>query len=526
MVRGAGVEAIPTTRRAVGVRAALAGLEVGTAVATAILLLGWSRGIDVNPLDRVGQVSGLAAVQLRFAVMVFVLIGVFTAATRRWPERRGLVLRLSCAALAGLATAVTAAGLTVALSGTPWPLFANGGDAGLLSAWAGAVRAGEGVPLSYPPAFAHVLAGYSALVDMDPIYALKHLQIVGTALIGPTSYCAWRLLLSPVRALVLGVVAALPFVDAYKPSTYMVLIALLPVLIYLGRALRQSPGWTGRRCAVAGAVLGVVLGMLFLSYSGWFVWSAPGALVAMLLLFPWRESIGRGLVLLGTSAVVFAVVAAVHLIPLLRGVGSVKDTYVYFDVLVEPAYVAMWQNEFAGGVVTWPPGELGGVGLFTVVLVIGLGAALWIGARHALVVVTACVLAGAWVIRFVVAAAMYETGTVQLWPRTTMQILYCLVVLTGYALLLGLNSVRSFVTDRDMVRGVDQAERSGGSHRGVPAVAVLGAAALLFASAGSATADRYMPRNDDSTGYLAWVAHTTRTLTGDCPSRAPAGECR
>jgi galactan 5-O-arabinofuranosyltransferase len=313
----------------------------------------------------------------------------------------------------------------------------------------------------------------------------------------------------------------------YKPATYMVLIALLPVLISLARALRQSPGWTWRRCAVVGAVLGVVLGLLFLSYSGWFVWSAPGALVAMLLLFPWRESIVRGLVLLGTSAAAFAVVAAVHLVPLLRGAGSVKDTYFYFDVLVEPAYIAMWRNDFAGGVTTWPPpGELGGVGLFTVVLVTGLGAALWIGARHALVVVTACVLASAWVIRFVVAAAMHETGTVQLWPRTTMQILYCLVVLTGYALLLGLNSVRTFAADGRMFRGGDHAGPAGRSHQAVPAVAVLGAAALLFASAGSAAADRYMPRNDDSTGYLAWVAHTTRTQTGDCPSRAPAGECR
>ena len=121
---------------------------------------------------------------------------------------------MSCAALAGLATAVTAAGVAVALSGTPWPLHANGGDAGVLSEWAAAVRAGKGVPLDYPPAFAHLLAGYSALVDQEPGYALKHLQIVGTALIGSTSYCAWRLVLSPVRALVLGVVAALPFVDA------------------------------------------------------------------------------------------------------------------------------------------------------------------------------------------------------------------------------------------------------------------------------------------------------------------------
>ena len=527
VARGAAAEALPTSRRNVRARAVLAATEAGIAVAAAILLLAWSRGIDVNPLDRVGQVSGLAAVQLRFAVLVLVLIGVATAATRRWPERRNLVLRLSCGALAGLATAVTAAGVAVALSGTPWPLFANGGDAGVLSAWASAVRAGVGVPLDYPPAFVHVLAGYSALIDQDPSYALKHLQIVGTALIGPTSYCAWRLLLSPVHALALGVVAALPFVDAYKPATYMVLIVLLPVLSFLGKALRQSPGWTWRRCAVVGAVFGVVLGVLFLSYSGWFVWSAPGALVAMLLLFPWRESAGRGLVLLATSAAVFAVVSAVHLIPLLRGAGSVKDAYFYFDVLVEPAYVAMWRNDFAGGVTAWPPpGELGGVGVFTVVLVMGLGAALWMGARHAVVVVTACVLASAWVIRFIVAAAMHETGTVQLWPRTTMQILYCLVVLTGYALLLGLSSVRSFAADRHMEPGVDPAGSSGRSRPAVPAVAVLGAAALLFASAGSAAADRYMPRKDDSTGYLAWVSHTTPTLTGDCPSRAPAGECR
>jgi len=307
----------------------------------------------------------------------------------------------------------------------------------------------------------------------------------------------------------------------------MVLVALLPVLVFLGRALRRSPGWTWRACAVAGVVVGLLLGMLFLSYSGWFLWSAPGAVLAMLLLFPRRGSMVRGLVLLGTSGAVFAVVAVVHLFPLVRGVGSVRDTYFYFDVFVEPAYIAMWRNDWAGGVATWPPpGELGGVGMFTVVLVAGLGAALWIGARHALVVVTASVLASAWVLRFIGAAAMHETKAVQLWPRATMQVLYCLLVLAGYALLLCLDSVRSFVVDRRTNRGVDQPGLAGRSQPAVPAVAVLSAAALLFASAGSATADRYMPRNDDSTGYLAWIAHTTRTPTGDCPSRAPAGECR
>jgi galactan 5-O-arabinofuranosyltransferase len=54
----------------------------------------------------------------------------------------------------------------------------------------------------------------------------------------------------------------------------------------------------------------------------------------------------------------------------------VQDRYFYFDTSVEPAYIAMWRNDLPGDVGPWPPpGELAGVGVFTLLLVVGLGAA-------------------------------------------------------------------------------------------------------------------------------------------------------
>src|SRR6185295_13173281 len=81
------------------------GLELIASLSTAILFLAWSRTVDVNPLDRLGQVSGLAQLQFRFAVFSVVLIAaVILAAKLRGGRALAMTLRIACAAAAGLAT--------------------------------------------------------------------------------------------------------------------------------------------------------------------------------------------------------------------------------------------------------------------------------------------------------------------------------------------------------------------------------------------------------------------------------------
>jgi galactan 5-O-arabinofuranosyltransferase len=53
----------------------------------------------------------------------------------------------------------------------------------------------------------------------------------------------------------------------------------------------------------------------------------------------------------------------------------------------------------------------------------------------------------------------------------------------------------------------------------------MAAALLLALFMGSATADRYLPRNDGSVGLLAYVAQHVRQPDGTCPDHSGPGGC-
>lgn len=477
--------------------------EVVVAITAALVMVLLSRSIEVDPLDRIGQVSGLAAVALRFTVLgLLLVVAVAVVARLRSRPMFRVGYSLACAAAAGLATGLIAGGLGVALHGTTWPLFANGGDAARLAEWAGDVMAGESTPATYPPAPVHVLAWWAELAGTTPSNALQALQIIGTALFGPLAYLAWRILLPPLWALIIGLVAAIPLIDLYKPYVNMVLVALLPLVIAFLQVLRNSATLSWRRLSLYGVSFGAAIGILFLSYPGWFVWSAFGVVAATVIVFPWRAGALRGCAVLGTAAVVVVAVAGAQLLDTLQAAGTVEDSYFYFDTYVEPAYIAMWRNDLPGDPGRWPPpGELAGVGLFSVLLAVGLGVAIALGRRHTAVITLACCMASAWLMRFWLASRMYETQTVQLYPRTTPQILYCLLLLFGFAAYL-------------VVRRLGSRGRQPGR---ATSLGVLCAVLLFGLFAGSAVADRYMPRSDDSAGLLAYTAQLVRQEDGTCP---------
>jgi galactan 5-O-arabinofuranosyltransferase len=499
--------------------------EIAASVGVALLFLLWSQNIDVDPLSRRGQVSGLAALQFRFAAVSIVLVVALVLAHRFLPPaRRRRVVALGCAVVAGLTTGLVAGGISVALRGTQWGLWAGGGDYGWILQWIGRLDRGEPIPHHYPPAIFAFIRGWAHLSGQPAAYAVKEVQLVGTALFGPAAYLAWRLVLRPVWALGIGVVAMLPFIEPVKPYPQITLVMLLPVLVCYLSVVRRGAGRTLRAAAVLGVAFGVGIGLLFMLYSGWFVWGAPGVAVAFLLVAPWRTALRQTLVLVGTTLVAFVAVTWWHLTGLLSPSGGTSDNFFYFDTNTEPTYFAMWRNDRPGDVGTvWPPlGELGGVGLFTILLAVGLGVAIWLGWRRTAVITLGLAAVSAWMLRMWLASEQWATQTVRLYPRTTMILLYCTLLLTGLAVMYATDAARRrWLTQPGAAEpdhGTD--DRRGGQRAGLRAAPFgLLLIPLLFvlASAGSATANHYMPvsaRNHP--GYYAYYAQVKPFLNGGC----------
>ncbi|MFI9328027.1 hypothetical protein ACIGZJ_10840 [Kitasatospora sp. NPDC052868] len=508
----------------------LAGEAVVAFLAALVLPL-MARGFDLNPLNRIAQVSGLAAIQLRFALIGLFLLAVVVVAMRLRAGRHfNLAARFASAGLAGLASGFVAAGAVVALLGTPWPMFGLNGDSGRIVEWAHAVANGQpsGSPV-YPPLPLYTLGYYAEWFrGGNTAYAFKDLQILGAAAFGPMVYLAWRTLLSPVRALAFGVLPAFALIDAYKPYSQTVLVLLVPVLVAMVVELRRSgtAGWPP--VLLKATAFGAVLGVLFLTYSGWFLWSAAGVLVAVLLYFPWRTGRLKGLAFLGATGAAFLVVAGSYLVTMLTEGQDTKDFNFRFDNFVDPAYFLMWRTDMPGKVGEWPlPGEFGGMGLFAVVMFVCLGAALWLGLRKPLVVTICCMFASAWVMRMYIASHMYETQTVQLYTRTNNQLLYCGLILC--ALVAHLVSLR--LAERRAGTGeltaAGSATASGEAFPNLRAAVVgtLFALLFLFGTVSSSMSDRYMPAKENTYRILPWVSHTVQKLDGSCPTFAPEGKC-
>ncbi|MBT2466757.1 hypothetical protein J7E97_02450 [Streptomyces sp. ISL-66] len=533
--------------RALRSRGGLLLLEGVVAFGAALVLPYLARGFKLNPLDRIAQVSGLAAIQLRFALLGLVCVGAVVLAMRlRGGRHFDLATRIACAAVAGLASGFVAAGAVVSLLGTPWPMFGLNGDSGRIVEWAHAVANGQpsGSPV-YPPMPLYTLGYYAEWFHGgNTAYAFKDLQILGAAAFGPLVYFAWRLLLSPMRALAFGVVPAFALIDAYKPYSQTVLVLLVPVLAAMVVALRRSAKGSWRLLLLKGAGLGVALGVLFLTYSGWFLWSAAGVLFAVLLYFPWKTGPLKGLSFLGATLAGFLVVAGSYLKVMLVDGQNTKDYVFRFDNFTDPAYYLMWRTDMPGKVGEWPlPGEYAGVGLFAVVTFVCLGIAIWLGLRKPMVVTIAAMFISAWLMRMYIASHMYETQTVQLYTRTNNQLLYCGMILC--ALVAHLVAQRLAARGAEASAGEDApsvipsasasvsvptspsptAVRSGFPGREGAVIGALCALLLLLGTASSSMADRYMPAKDGTYRVLPWVSHTIRKQDGKCPKFAPEHVC-
>ncbi|CAM5547276.1 hypothetical protein SAVIM338S_04403 [Streptomyces avidinii] len=507
----------------------LIGAEVATSLFFAGLLTYLGRRLRVNPMERIGQVSGLAAIQLRLLVLLGATVLLYLFLAKMVPAA---AVRVGAAAVAGLATGVTAAGHVVALRGADWPLNGLGGDIGYLQQWAFNVIDGVPLPSMYPPGFPYLLAAACEVFGGDMGKAAKWVMIGFVAISGPVAYLVWRMLLPPLWALGVGVTAMLPLVEPYKPYSALVLVIVIPVLAKLLDVVQRSTLLGRKRSMLMGGGLGAILALMFLLYSGWFVWSAVGVVVlfAIILVMKHREGGTRTLVdavlPLGAALFVFLALAGTYMVRLLRSRGT-KDTFFYFDTSTDPAYFAMWGHSAPGPqrILGLPPlGELGGVQLFSVVLVIGLATALGLAMRKPAVITLAACAASAFLLRYWYASHMEQDGVVQLYPRTSLQITYCLIALTGLAAYYAAQRVRDWMH----AHGTRLPERLVQRSRG-GVIGALCAMGLLFGMAGSATANQYMPADpevvENALSQLAWNSHNLRQGNGQCPMFALNHQC-
>lgn len=512
-----------------------AAAECVLAVGAALVFTVWATTIRDDPVERVGQVSGLAALQLRLALCALPVLAVVAwASVRASRTTRERVVRLAAAASAGLIGGFMGGGQVFTLRGTPWGLAGQLGDNGRLIEWTQEVLRTGSFDNIYPPGIPHVAAFVARHFEGgNAAMAFKPLFITLVALTPPLVFLAWRTVLRPLPALAVAVFGAIGQFMPYKPYSLLALMVLVALLAKLAQWLRGSPGFSVPGALLRGAWLGLATGLVFLVYSGWHVWSAPGAAALVAFFFPWRRR-GRsgrlrGLALLGGLPLGFLPVAGPYLWRML-GATSIKDTWCSYITQTDPAYLGVvaftkGQLQTAG---TWPPaGEIGGLGVFTLVGLAGLGVAIALGLRTPVVAAVLACFAGAWVLRFWFAHDMASSGDVRLFPHTTAELQFALVVLTVLACVL--------VAERVGVLGrALEGLRAGSSHPAAPggvrfgALGALTALVLVGGIASSALTDRFLaaPPSLGTAGYLAWEAHQLRTPDGSCPAYADQGVCR
>jgi galactan 5-O-arabinofuranosyltransferase len=499
-------------------------LEAATAVGVIVVFLAACSRIRHDPLNRVSQVSAMAKINLRFVLLGLAIIGATLVIDRLGrPLLRRYARQMACAGIAALSTSLVAGGIMFALNGTPYGILAGGSDFGWIADWIDQYQHTGSFPAHYPPIPIYVIWAAVEISGQPVAIVTKPLEIIGTAMFGPVAYFSWRLLLKPIWALTIGVIAMAPFIEPFKMYPHLALLVFVPVMVKLFTFVRRGDRLTTKSAIGWGVGYGLVLAVLFLIYSGWFVWALPGAVLTFALVAPWRTAAKRVLLFAATAAAVFLPLTWVHMAGLLAPTGAVNDNFQYFDTRADPAYIAMWRNDSGGNVgPAWPPlGELGNVGLFSVLLAVGLALALALGWRRTVVITAVAGIAGAWVLRFYLAGEMYETSTVKLYPRTTMFILYLLLILIGFAIYYATDRIRELFAGRAATPGDAQSDAT----REAPASAgrapfglMLAPLLMLFLFTGSATVDRLMPADKPGTDATAiWISHTTFLPDGTCP---------
>jgi galactan 5-O-arabinofuranosyltransferase len=260
---------------------------------------------------------------------------------REWRDRLVLVLTVG-AALAGAAVAllahrrpqlaagagVVAAGVllgaagTAALHGTRWGWFGLYADTSFRTQMA--TRYAEtpalvdygyrDLPAYYPPALGWLEGRLAAVTDLAGWEAVKPVQLLVAVLIPLAAFLLWRPVVGALPASAVAALVTIWGAHPHKPDEWLVLSCLLPWWLLTVRDVRV-PGvqrWSSWR-------LGVVLGLLLLVHTYWFLPFGVATLLALAhdagqarrhpqheLRLPLRRALAIGAVGLAVSAVSWA----------------------------------------------------------------------------------------------------------------------------------------------------------------------------------------------------------------------------
>lgn len=488
-------------------------LELAVGLIAAALMVFVSRFVRsiANPSFeqdiRVGHVSALAALQIPFFLVVAVALVLIVVAPRL-PKFQDLLVAFAPALLAGAATGYIAGSINIALAGTNWPLFGSSGDSGVILEWLRNFLSGEPLPETYPPGYLWFISFIAKLLHAPVEFSAKLAQIVATAAIGPIAYIAWRLVVGPFFALALGVIAMLPLISPYKPYPNLMLVILIALVVRFILDLRRVQATDRKWAIVRGLLVGTCVGASALIYSGWFVWSAMGIVAVVALNFPWKKgkfAVTNSLWFVGSTLLSIVVIGGIHLIPMLRETlfgHAVSDSYFYSDTFVDPAYYLMAQSDQSDGT-GWPPlGELGGVGIFMILLACAVAIAISFSWKNPIVQVSVLVVASALAARYFVATLMVYRNAVYLWPRTQAVLIFALLLIAAFVLRYLWNLLRKYAPKSYSITS----SRAG----------LVVAFALILSSSVSSIASAYYPIDSNTTSKFAFYSQHMPPVHVDC----------
>ncbi len=243
------------------------------------VLVGWAAAARVVDIADVAVVE--PAWQDRLVLILTVAGAVAGAAIAALARRRpGLAGELGAA---GAAVLLVAAG-TAGLHGTRWGWAGLYADSSFRTQMAtgyaetpALVDYGyRGLPAYYPPAVGWLEGRLAAVTDLAGWEAVKPVQLTFAVLVPLAAYLLWRPVVGSLRA---GAVAGLVTIwtaEPHKPDEWLVLSCLLPWWLLTVRDVR-APGvgrWPAWR-------LGVVLGLLLLVHTYWFLPFGVATLLAL-----------------------------------------------------------------------------------------------------------------------------------------------------------------------------------------------------------------------------------------------------
>ena len=184
---------------------------------------------------------------------------------------------------------------------------------------------------------------------------MKDLQLDLHRAGGPMAYLAWRLCCDRSGPAI-AVPSAIVFMDPIRPYSHATMIVMLPTAG--GLPARAPPGARAvhpHHCP-AGAGFGAAFGLLFLWYSGWFVWTAPGVLLlrSSSCRGAARRQPRRALLFLGATLLSAAVAGGTAAHPDGPARCGHQGPLRLHDDYIDPAYVIGWISDRKGRPTTTP----------------------------------------------------------------------------------------------------------------------------------------------------------------------------